>query len=112
IALTIAGGSGSYDVTWTKSFDLGFIASGTTITGLTPGTYFYTITDVASSSCNVSNSIGIVITEPANALSVSEDTVAHVDNIVYGGTIGELLITISGGTEPYKSIEWSNLDDP
>src|SRR5690606_13336090 len=100
IALTITGGTGSFNVIWSKSFDPGFTATGTTVTGLTAGTYFYTVTDVASSSCSVSNSTGIVITEPSTVMSVNEENTSHVNNIIFGGSIGELSITVSGGTEP------------
>src|SRR5690606_35945784 len=37
---------------------------------------------------------------------------AHVDNNIYGGSIGALSITVSGGSLPYKSIVWSNSEDP
>ncbi|UOB17069.1 T9SS type A sorting domain-containing protein [Abyssalbus ytuae] len=110
ISLNISGGTGSKTVIWHKAFDSSFNQTGSAISGLSPGTYFYEITD--ANGCNLNNNnTGITITEPDSVISVEELPASHVNNNIYGGSTGALEIEVTGGTIPYKSIVWSREGD-
>lgn len=92
-AAMVSGGTGSYSYLWT-----GVSASGTSVSGLTSGTYDVQVTD--SNGCT--QSLSIIITEP-EALNVALlDTVTPF----CGTTDGIIDIEVSGGTGSYTYL-WS-----
>jgi gliding motility-associated-like protein len=97
ITLTLAGGTTAYGaVTWTGSPG----ASGTAPTGLSAGTYNYSVAD--ANGCPASGTV--TITQPASAFSV---TAAHTDVSCNGGTNGSITLTLTGGTTAYGSVIWT-----
>ena len=68
------------------------------ITNLTVGTYFVTVTDAAGCTLTATDTIN----QPS-ALSAS----SNITNQIEGGALGDITQTISGGTAPYSFV-WSN----
>lgn len=100
ITLAISGGIAPYTFSWKKDGS-SYAATVQNPGGLAPGSYDVTVTD--RFGC-VRTITGIVITEPAAALSISETaTQANLFNTANGS----INITVSGGTAPYTYV-WSD----
>jgi gliding motility-associated-like protein len=103
INTTLAGGTEPYSISWTGPD--GWTASTATITGLLPGTYTLTVTDL--NAC-ASYSFIEVITQP-DPIEITGATVSD-----YGGygvncpesANGSIAVTAQGGTPPL-AFEWS-----
>ncbi len=96
IDLAIAGGNAPYTIDWTGPN--GFNGSGTTLTDLESGTYYFSITDV--NSCATSDSVFVGI-----GTDLIMDPI--VSNILCGGdSTGSILLNVSGGIPPYQ-FEWT-----
>ncbi len=91
ISLTVSGGTIPYSYNWSNS------AITASVSGLTPGTYYYTVTDANECSQNGSQEI----IQP-DQLSVSE---IITNNNCHGDSNGSIDITVTGGTSPYN-ISW------
>jgi gliding motility-associated-like protein len=92
--LNIVGGTPNYVFAWSN----GVITEDQY--GMSPGTYFVTVSD--SKGCTVVDSV--IITEPSAPLAV--DIIKHSNIICYGATNGFAQASVTGGTEPYD-IQWS-----
>lgn len=84
-----------YSITWSNG-----VTGNTTITGLSGGTYYVTISDV--NGCAASSSV--TINEPTQLISA---IVNHSDVTCYGACDGTATIQVGGGTPPYTQT-WSN----
>ena len=93
ISLTLTGGVLPYQYVWSSG------QTDAVILGLTVGTYTVTVTDFNNDSFIDT----YVITEPTE---LSFDLVS-TDATCYGGSDGQVELTISGGTTPYIYL-WSN----
>jgi uncharacterized repeat protein (TIGR01451 family) len=100
ITLAISGGIAPYTFVWEKDGS-SYPASVQNPGGLSPGTYDVTVTD--RFGC-VRTITGIVITEPAAGLSISETTTPASPFNTANGSID---LTVSGGTAPYTYV-WSD----
>ena len=69
-------------------------------TGLGPGSYTVTVTD-QNGCTTISNTV--IITQPANALALSE---MHTNVLCFGNMTGSIDLTVVGGTQPY-SYSWT-----
>jgi len=94
INLVVTGGSLPYSYNWSSGH------SGATITGLSPGNYQVTITDV--NGCSLIESLSIV-----GPTMLSGATVVDNQIICNGGNDGQATVSATGGTAPYTYI-WSN----
>ncbi len=94
-ATSVSGGTAPYSYLWSN----GATTSG--LSGLSAGTYTFTVTDANGCSQSSSASIG----QPASALSGSLTTSGNVS--CFGGSDGSIDVTASGGTAPY-SYAWNN----
>jgi len=75
-------------------------------TNLAAGTYICTVTGTGLSGCTTSTSFTYTITEPAAWSNLPSST---VDNVCFGGTIGEIWQTLSGGTDTESyTYSWSD----
>lgn len=93
ISLSVSGGAGGYSFAWSNA------ANTPNISGLTPGTYAVSVTDV--NGCM--QVIDTTITEPAPLQSGI--TAAYVT--CHGSSNGLLTLNPTGGTPPY-AYNWSN----
>lgn len=93
ITLTTGGGLEPYQYIWNTG------QTDATISGLSAGTYLVTVTDANLATFNSSYEI----TEPTELVI---DLVAD-DVTCYGGTDGQVSMTINGGQSPYSYL-WSN----
>jgi len=93
INITVVGGTGPYQFTWTGPS--GFTASTEDISGLKSGTYKVTVKDAANLTKASDN---IVLTEPANPVKVT----ARIKSVSSLGNDGEITPTATGGTAPYQ----------
>ncbi len=93
IDITVTGGVGPYTFAWTGT---GVAVANEDQTDLVAGTYSVVVTD--ANSC-ASSSYGVIIAEPASA--VSGTIAGQTDVSVYGGSDGEVTVSGSGGTAPY-----------
>jgi|GEM_PF-459179 len=91
--VTIAGGTPPYTVNW---FTVP-IQTGTTATGLTPGTYYYSVTDAAG--CTVNQSVIVPATETIVVTATSTEANCAASD-------GSIALTATGGTPPYSYV-WS-----
>ena len=90
--LFVSGGTPPYVYNWSNG------ASTQDLNGVVANTYTVTVTD--SKQCIATS--GVVISEPANALSIT----TVIDSVsCFGNADGQVSVTVSGGTLPY-SIEW------
>jgi hypothetical protein len=93
VSLVISGGTGTKSCLWNDG------STSQNRTGLLAGTYSVVVTDANNCTKTLS---GIVVSQPAAALSLSATSV----NIAcYGGSTGSINLTASGGTLPY-SYNW------
>jgi len=90
-----AGGVFPYMYSWSNS------GTGSSISGLSAGTYSVTITD--DNGCTATSSVSV--TEPA-AINI---TAGHTDVSCFGGTNGAGSVSVSGGAGPYD-YSWNNGD--
>ncbi len=90
----VAGGAPPYSIHWSND------GNDFTLSNLSSGTYYFTVTDAADYS--ISDSI-IIDTPPA--IIVSIDSV--VNTSCYGENSGRASISITGGVPPFD-IQWSN----
>ncbi|WP_188477393.1 SprB repeat-containing protein, partial [Phaeocystidibacter marisrubri] len=93
--VTYTGGTAPYSTLWSNG------STSDTLTNLVAGSYSVTITD--ANGCVTSQTV--VITQPANALSLSAIVNAHV--LCFGNSTGSATATATGGTAPY-TYSWSN----
>lgn len=93
IDITVRSGAPPYSFLWSNG------ATTEDLTGLMADSYSVTITDANNQTYEI---IDIVISEPEE-ISI----IADVSHIPLDGTVGEIDITVSGGTPPY-SFTWSN----
>lgn len=99
ITMSITGGTAPYSWSWTRVFPAGSVSgTGTTISGLSAGTYNVTVT--SSNGCP--NSFSDNLTQPA----ILSATASTTSVSCFGGT-GAIDLTASGGTAPY-TYSWAD----
>ena len=98
IVVTAANGTSPYNYSWVATPNPG---NSNTATGLSPGTYYVTASDVNTCSGTAS----AVVTQPTAALANSSITVTQP--LCYGNSNGIIVVTPSGGTKPY-TYAWNN----
>ena len=92
--LTINGGTAPYTVNWYTSP----AQSGTTLTGVYPGTYSFTITDAAG--CVRNGNVSVPVQNPMYV------TISHSNSTCLSNS-GSASVNVSGGTPPFTYL-WSN----
>lgn len=90
IGVTVTGGTGSYNYTWTPGG-----ATASTISALTAGTYTVTVRDAVNGSCTATSAVAI--TQPA-LLNV---TLTPQNIVCFGQTNGRVTAAASGGVTAY-----------
>ncbi len=93
ITLTVIGGTGPYNYTWSGPSCP--CPNAPNLTNLQAGTYNVTVTD--QNNCTITTSV--IITQPAAALSIST-TQTNVS--CFGGNNGSISLFANGGTPPYN----------
>ena len=101
ISQTVTGGVSTYTYAWTGPNS--FTATTKDISSIPAGSYSVTITDHAGSgSCSLIKNY--TISQPSAAISATP-TITHV--ACNGGSNGQAVLTVSGGTAPYTYV-WKN----
>lgn len=93
-SVAVTGGTAPYSISWSNG------STGTSATNLAAGSYTAVVTD--ANGCV--DSVSVLITQPATALTSAQTILSHVN--CFGGNDGEAFITYSGGTAPY-SVLWN-----
>jgi gliding motility-associated-like protein len=93
ISVTVNGGNSPYSYTWNPN-----VGNGATVTGLTAGSYYVTITD--NNGCSISKSADV--TEPTPLVL----TPSQFNVKCFGNATGKASVFVSGGVTPY-SYTWS-----
>jgi gliding motility-associated-like protein len=96
IDLTVSGGTSPYTYAWTGPGS--FTSTSADLSGLVAGDYTVVVTDANGSTGGCTSTETITISEPASAVSIAE---TNVDVLCFGGSTGEIDLTVSGGTSPY-----------
>jgi hypothetical protein len=94
VTATVSGGLTPYTYLWSNN------GTTSTVSNLTAGTYWVTVTDAASAT----SSSSATVTQPLAALEATASVVMHVD--CHGNSNGSVTATASGGTMNY-SYTWS-----
>jgi len=100
-SVAVNGGTGPYIIQWSPGG-----LSGSTITGLTAGTYNVTVTDQGGCSANGS----VIVTQPTQLTASASSPIIGSGNTnlaCFGDLNGTASVTVSGGSAPY-TYEWSN----
>ncbi len=100
IRLTVTGGNGDFEVSWTAQDTGNSLGTGTALTGLTAGVYVASVTD--GLGCTLERTYEV--TEPSNPLSV-QSLVQDVS--CFEGEDGSITLAVAGGTAPY-TYQWSS----
>ncbi len=87
INLTVSGGNGSITYAWSNG------ATTQDLSGLAPGNYSVTVTDIAGCATNLTRTISQPTAISTNIVTTDVSTV--------GGSDGDANLTVSGGTAPY-----------
>lgn len=98
VDVTVTGGTAPYNYSWTNG------ASSEDISSLTSGTYSVIITDANGSAGGCTDSITVVLTQPAAPVSLS---FTQTDVLCFSNATGEIDLAAQGGTAPY-TYTWSN----
>lgn len=108
IKISISGGSGVYNYSWTSSN--GYTGSTKDISGLKAGTYTCIVSDM--NGCIMSPSQSFTLTEPSSLDVVSVTSVSNdlINNINCNGGTGWINITVSGGSPGSYKYNWSTTD--
>ena len=99
IDITPSGGSGAYTYIWSTNDGSGLVQGEQDQSGLGPGTYALTLRD----SNGNETSQNFTLTEPDEVI-ISQSSVSDYNNFevsCFGGSDGEINITMSGGTGVY-----------
>jgi len=99
--LSVSGGTAPFTYSWSKSGDPAYTASAQDISGLTPGIYTVTITDVFS--CTKT------FTDTVPAATPMTITATHTDVSCFGGTDGGVDLSIASSRNPFTYL-WSTGD--
>jgi len=103
IAMAISGGSAPYSWNWSRVSPAGTgMGTGTTITGLSAGTYNVTVTTVGGCSATFTS----LVTQPTALGST-----VSVNNYLCFGSTGAINLTPTGGTAPY-TYDWADVAGP
>ncbi|MDX9751391.1 MAG: gliding motility-associated C-terminal domain-containing protein, partial [Flavobacteriales bacterium] len=97
ITVAATGGNGGYAFAWTGPG--GFTSEADTLTGLAPGDYVLTLTDM--NGCEVVETVTIGAPEP---LTIALNTIAHIS--CHGADDGAVEAAITGGT-PGHTLVWT-----
>jgi hypothetical protein len=105
IALTITGGTATNTWTWTRTNPTGgpVNGNGTSITGLSGGTYSITVT--TSSGCTATATA--LVSQPVQLAATASVTGVSC----YGSSSGSINLTVTGGTPAY-TFNWQDLTPP
>lgn len=95
VTLTLDGGTNNYNVAWENS-----TSTSLTRTGLTKGTYNYTVTDVNVAGCSITGSA--TITEPSLALVINQTNQTQPSSPT--AQDGAITVIATGGTGSYTYI--------
>lgn len=93
IAVSASGGAGGYVFLWSNG------KTGSTITGLSSGTYFLTTTDAAN--CQVVDTFLITAPSPINLIGVGKDVTC------FGASTGTVTVSASGGNGGFQFL-WND----
>ncbi len=99
IALSVSGGTAPYSYNWTKTGDLSFTGSTSTLSGLSPGTYNVTVTDAFT--CTKTGSVTVAGKVAPTIAPTSTDVSCN------GGQDGAISLSVTGGRPPFTYL-WSN----
>jgi gliding motility-associated-like protein len=105
INVTILGGGAISNIDWTGPG--GFTASGDALSGLEPGTYVMSGSDV--NGCPVNGSVLLTGPDPIVPALDAATFAGGVNISCFGGTDGSIDATIGGGTAPY-TFAWEGPD--
>ena len=94
VTVTPTGGTPGYSYLWNNN------AVNATVSNVPVGTYTVVVTDAN----NCTTTVSATLTQPATAVSA---TLAITNNLCFGGSIGAIDATVTGGVGPYQYI-WSN----
>ncbi len=94
--LSITGGTTPYSYKWADNT----LVDTNKRSDLDPGDYSVTITD--ANGCELGSTITFTIDQPSSALTLSENTDAHTDNICFGESIGSITVNAAGGWGEYS----------
>ncbi len=110
ISMTIDGGSGNYDYSWTGP--AGFTATTKDLTGLKAGVYSCVVHDL--NGCSLTPLPVFTLTEPAplvfTALTTSVSTDGSYNINCYGANTGWININVSGGSPGSYRYNWNTSD--
>ena len=95
IHMSVSGGSPAYNYTWSAG------QTTQSVSNLTAGIYHVTVTD--SHGCTTT--ISEAISQPQAALVASANAAAEVS--CFGGANGSILVSVTGGTSPYR-YQWND----
>jgi gliding motility-associated-like protein len=98
INITAAGGTPTYNYSWTGPN--GFTSTAEDLTGLAAGTYNLTVTDANGTTGGCLATLSVTLTEPLAPLIVALDNQTNI--LCFGGTTGVINITAAGGTPTYN----------
>ncbi|MFM7079321.1 MAG: gliding motility-associated C-terminal domain-containing protein, partial [Bacteroidota bacterium] len=95
IDLTVNGGTGPYNYSWSNG------AVSEDLSGLSAGTYSVTVLD--ANGCQ--DTLSVIIDQPQASLSVNASSISNVD--CFGNASGSIDLNVGGGTQPY-TYQWNN----
>ncbi len=98
LAVVPSGGTSPYSYQWSPN---ALSSTDSLVTGLLPGGYSVTVTDALGCTAVGNSSI-----QPVEPIDISFNV---IDNICFGGSQGEINVTVTGGTPDYTFI-WSTGD--
>jgi len=109
--VSAVGGEGNFEYRLFDGVVYSVWQTSPTFNNLSAQTYQVSVRDLGTAApayCEKTNIISVIITEPVDLPVV--DNVSITNNDCYGGDMGEIDVTVSGGTTPY-SLQWRRVSD-